>query len=136
MNLGMGENSVMGLRVVYVLFLVLGGVVQALAADGSGRLEVKQASISALTNGMRLVVELGAPGSVMVYYDTQKPARPDQVGTFWYNHFSSGETVRHVILLPELARPRQLYFRLEKKAGSGVLSELYHWDGSKTTPVK
>lgn len=97
---------------------------------------IREAKVTLVKGQAELRILLENPATLMVYYDTQKPAKPDDVGSFWYSHYDGGEVALHRVTLPELTNPPRLYFRVERKSGESRLSGVYFWDGTQTVLLK
>lgn len=97
---------------------------------------IKEAAVTLVKGQLQLRILLEKPASLMVYYDTQKPAKPGDIGSYWYSHFVGSVVTAHRFALPEPDNSPRLYFRLERKTGESRLSGVYFWDGKQTLLIK
>ena len=122
------------MRRIMIAGLLLAGVFSCFGDKDA--FVIREAKVTLVKGQAELRLLLEKPATIMVYYDTQKPAKPDEVGSYWYSHYVGGEVALHSFTLPELTNPPRLYFRVERKSGESRLSGVYFWDGAQTALLK
>jgi len=60
----------------------------------------------------KMTVTLESRATLVLYYDSVQPARPDVLETFWFSETSDARTATHSFILRELEPGVVYYFRL------------------------
>jgi hypothetical protein len=117
------------MRRLLITGLLLAGVVSCFG--GNDAFVVREAAVTIVKGRVRLRIRLAKPSSLMIHYDTQRPAKPNDVGSYWYSHYVGGEVSVHNFELPELAHPARLFFGWSARPGKASFRRCISGTGNK-----
>ena len=110
------------LVVVGCLFLSL-----ILHADASD-LRITSIRLQPLGQGeAKLTVTLESKATLVLYYDSVKPAQPDVLETFWFNETSDARALTHSFFLKEIDSGVVYFFRLASSWPGEFRTSLLTW---------
>ena len=85
-------------------------------------------------NTATLTVELSAPAGLVLYYDNQTPANPQNLESFWFVVDSKTRTNTHVFELEELLPGETYVYRIEQTFPTRRVEPLRKWKIGSTSP--
>ncbi len=109
---------------VAVLIFSFWGTVLSPASE----LVVKSIRLQPLGQGeAKMTVTLESMATLVLYYDSVRPARPDVLETFWFSETSDTRTTVHSFFLRELEPGATYHFRLASSWPGEFKTGLLQW---------